>query len=146
MVNTAGEGLSLTSRFTVTDAHQGSPGLAHGGMLTLAFDEASSALFWMIRKPAVTARLETEFLRPVPVGSTLEISARITGVAGRKAYTEAIGRLGGSDGEIAVKAHALFIIVPIEHFLENAPPEHQELIRNDIHIHGGDGERFEVNP
>ena len=40
----AGEGLDLTGKFTVTENHQGAPGLAHGGLLSLAFDEALGKL------------------------------------------------------------------------------------------------------
>ena len=83
----AGQGLDLTGKFTVTENHQGAPGLAHGGLLSLAFDEALGKLMWLIRTPAVTGRLETDFLLPVPMGRTLYINARITGQSGRKIYT-----------------------------------------------------------
>lgn len=121
LVAHAGNGVDLTAEFTVTENHQGAPGLAHGGLLSLAFDEALGKLMWLLRAPAVTARLETDFLRPVPMGSTLHISARITGQVSRKVYCEAEGRLNSVDGELAVKAAALFVIVPMNHFLDNAP-------------------------
>ena len=41
LVAHAGQGQDLTATFTVTHDHQGAPGLAHGGLLSLAFDEAS---------------------------------------------------------------------------------------------------------
>ncbi len=82
MVAIAGTGLDLTGKFTVTENHQGAPGLAHGGLLSLAFDEALGKLMWLIRTPAVTGRLETDFLMPVPMGRTLYIDAKITGQAG----------------------------------------------------------------
>jgi acyl-coenzyme A thioesterase PaaI-like protein len=113
LVAHAGADADLTAEFTVTENHQGAPGLAHGGLLSLAFDEALGKLMWLIRAPAVTARLETDFLKPVPMGTTLHITARITGQVNRKVYTAAEGRLGGPDGEIAVKAAALFVIVPM---------------------------------
>ncbi len=113
-----GEGLTISAQFTVTENHQGAPGLAHGGLLSLAFDEALGKLMWLLRAPAVTARLETDFLAPVPIGTTLYISARIVGQQGRKVYSEAEGRIGGADGPIAVRAASLFVIVPMKHFLE----------------------------
>lgn len=121
LVAHAGEGASITAQFTVTENHQGAPGLAHGGLLSLAFDEALGKLMWILRAPAVTARLETDFLKPVPVGTTLFISAEITGQVSRKVYCTAVGRLNGPDGDIAVKASALYVIVPMSHFLDNAP-------------------------
>jgi acyl-coenzyme A thioesterase PaaI-like protein len=116
---TVGEGVSISARFTVTDDHQGAPGLAHGGVLATAFDEAMGALLWLIRTPGVTGRLETTYTRPVPVGSTLHIAARCTGIDGRKIYADGQGRLDAPDGPLAVRASALFIAVPLEHFIRH---------------------------
>ena len=146
LVANAGAGADLTAEFIVTENHQGAPGLAHGGLLSLAFDEALGKLMWLIRSPAVTARLETDFLKPVPMGTTLHITARITGQVNRKVYTAAEGRLGGPDGEIAVKAAALFVIVPMSHFLENAPKEYLEHIAKTPEILAFVDPEFEINP
>ena len=146
LVAHAGADADLTAGFTVTENHQGAPGLAHGGLLSLAFDEALGKLMWLIRAPAVTARLETDFLKPVPMGTTLHITARITGQVNRKVYTAAEGRLGGPDGEIAVKAAALFVIVPMSHFLENAPKEYLEHIAKTPEILAFVDPEFEINP
>lgn len=146
LVAHAGAGADLTAEFKVTENHQGAPGLAHGGLLSLAFDEALGKLMWLIRSPAVTARLETDFLKPVPMGTTLHITARITGQVNRKVYTAAEGRLGGADGEIAVRAAALFVIVPMSHFLENAPKEYLEHIAKTPEILAFVDPEFEINP
>ena len=146
LVAHAGAGADLTAEFTVTENHQGAPGLAHGGLLSLAFDEALGKLMWLIRAPAVTARLETDFLKPVPMGTTIHITARITGQVNRKVYTAAEGRLGGADGEIAVKAAALFVVVPMSHFLENAPKEYLEHIAKTPEILAFVDPEFEINP
>jgi acyl-coenzyme A thioesterase PaaI-like protein len=146
LVAHAGAGADLTAEFTVTENHQGAPGLAHGGLLSLAFDEALGKLMWLIRAPAVTARLETDFLKPVPMGTTIHITARITGQVNRKVYTAAEGRLGGADGAIAVKAAALFVVVPMSHFLENAPKEYLEHIAKTPEILAFVDPEFEINP
>jgi len=59
----------------------------------LAFDEALGKLMWLIRSPAVTARLETDFLLPVPMGTTLHITAEITGQVNRKVIAAQLGDL-----------------------------------------------------
>ena len=146
LVAHVGEGLDITAQFTVTENHQGAPGLAHGGLLSLAFDEALGKLMWLLRAPAVTARLETDFLRPVPMGSVLYISASITGQVGRKVYSEAIGRLDGPDGEIAVRAASLFVIVPMKHFLENAPAEYIAALRDKPELLAFVDPEFTINP
>lgn len=123
----AGEGLTVTGRMVVTDNHQGAPGLAHGGVLTAVLDEVLGSLNWLLGLPAVTARLEVDFRRPVPVGSPLALDARITGVHGRKVFMEAQGTL--VDGTLAVSAAAMFLSVPLQHFLTHGNPEqvHQAL-------------------
>ncbi len=146
LVAYAGAGLDITAQFTVTENHQGAPGLAHGGLLSLAFDEALGKLMWLLRAPAVTARLETDFLKPVPMGSTLHISATITGQVNRKVYTKAIGRLNSADGPIVVRAAALYVIVPMEHFLNNAPKEYLEHISKTPEILAFVDPDFEINP
>lgn len=139
-------GLTITAQFTVTENHQGAPGLAHGGLLSLAFDEALGKLMWLLRSPAVTARLETDFLLPVPIGTTLFISASITGQQGRKVYSVAEGRLNAPDGPLAVRAASLFIIVPMKHFLENAPAEYIAAIKANPELLSFVDPEFNINP
>jgi predicted thioesterase len=89
-------------------------------LLSLAFDEALGKLMYLLQVPAVTGHLETDFLKPIPVGSKLFINAKITGQERRKVFTEAEGRLNSPDGEVALRASALFVIVGLEHFIKNA--------------------------
>lgn len=140
----AGAGMDITAKFTVTEHHQGAPGLAHGGLLSCAFDEALGKLMWLVREPAVTGRLETSFLAPVQVGSTLYITAEITGQEGRKIYCHAQGRIGSSEGPIAVEAAAIFIIVPVKHFIENAPEGFREALFGPMG--SGKAPELEINP
>jgi acyl-coenzyme A thioesterase PaaI-like protein len=138
--------MDITAEFVVSENHQGAPGLAHGGLLSLAFDEALGKLMWLLRAPAVTARLETDFLKPVPMGSKLFITAEITGQVGRKVYCSAVGRLNSLDGEIAVRAAALFVIVPMSHFLQNAPAEYLEAIAKTPEVLAFVDPNFNINP
>ncbi|MGP3982841.1 PaaI family thioesterase [Streptomyces sp. KR80] len=115
----AGEGVSVTAEFTVKPAHQGAPGLAHGGVLATALDETLGSLNWLLRVIAVTGRLETDFVRPVPVDTVLHLDAQVTAVHSRKIYCRAVGRIGGPDGPVAVRAQAVFIEVKVDHFIEN---------------------------
>ena len=146
LVAHVGKEMNITAEFVVSENHQGAPGLAHGGLLSLAFDEALGKLMWLLRAPAVTARLETDFLKPVPMGSKLFISAEITGQVSRKVYCSAVGRLNSPDGEIAVRAAALFVIVPMSHFLQNAPAEYLEAIAKTPEVLAFVDPNFNINP
>ncbi|MFF3981402.1 PaaI family thioesterase [Streptomyces sp. NPDC001828] len=141
----AGEGVTVTAEFTVREAHQGAPGLAHGGVLATALDETLGSLNWLLRVIAVTGRLETDFVRPVPVGTVLYLEAEVTAVAGRKIYSRATGRTGGPEGPVAVRAQALFIEVKVDHFIDNGrPAEIQAAMSDPDQVRRA--RAFEVNP
>ncbi|MEH0547450.1 PaaI family thioesterase [Streptomyces sp. B21-105] len=141
----AGEGVTVTAEFTVQPAHQGAPGLAHGGILASALDETLGSLNWLLRTIAVTGRLETDFVRPVPVGTALHLEAEVTAVARRKIYSTATGRIGGPDGPVAVRADALFIEVAVEHFVDHGRAEEIQAAMSDPD-QVRRARAFEVNP
>lgn len=109
--------LRVRGTFTVTKHHQGAPGLAHGGVISAAMDEGMGYLLWLVQKPAVTAHLEVDYRRPLPVGSRLELEGRVDRLEGRKIYASMEGRM---DGEVVVEARALFLKVPVKHFVPHA--------------------------
>jgi len=111
---TVGSGVRVAARFTVTDLHQGAPGLAHGGLLAAAMDETLGYLLWLLGTPAVTARLEVDYRLPVPVGTELLLAAECLGVRGRKVWSRGTATL--PNGRVAVRAEALFLAVGLEHF------------------------------
>lgn len=136
---TAGEGMNVSAVFEVTEHHQGAPGIAHGGILALAFDEALSGPNWLIRVPAVTAHLEVSYRLPVPVGTLVFIEATMKAVSGRKMWSTAVGRLDTPDGPIAVEAGSLYMQVPREHFEKHGRP--QDLAKSatdDAMLNGSD--------
>lgn len=100
----------IEAELTVRDTHQGAPGLTHGGVLAAAMDEALSLALWRVfNRPYVTARLETSYLAPVPLGAVMRITANCTGLLGRKAYGEAWARLAGQNSSPLVHATGLFV-------------------------------------
>ncbi len=141
----AGDGVCLTAEFTVRREHQGAPGLAHGGVLAAALDEALGSLNWLLRTIAVTGRLETDFVAPVAVGTTLHLAAEVVAVAGRKIYSTAVGRVDGPDGPVAVRADALFIEVKVDHFVDNGRPAEIRAAMDDPD-QVRRARAFEVNP
>lgn len=131
----AGQDATIVAQFTVTESHQGAPGLAHGGLLACAFDEALGSVAGnLLRLPAVTGRLETDFRRPVPVGSTLFITATLDGMDGRKIYVSADGRLDAEDGPVAVRARALFVRVEFEHFTKHGDVDAWKKMRDSNRV------------
>ena len=100
---------------------------------------------YLLKSPAVTGRLETDFLLPVPIGSVLYFKAEIVGVSGRKVYSKCEGHLNSPDGPIAIRARSLYVKVDLSHFTTSAPAEFLEKVKSDERLKR-DLSVFEVNP
>lgn len=124
----AGHGVAVRARMFAREDMQGGPGLLHGGFLTAAFDESLGAVPALVTRACVTARLETDFRLPVPVGTTLWLRARLDGVLGRKHFVSGEARIDAEDGPLVGTARALFVQVGIEHFLRHSRPEDLEAL------------------
>ncbi len=99
--------------FLVTEHHQGAPGLAHGGVIAAAVDEAMGFLIYLLAAPAVTGHLEVDYRKPVPVGARLDLETTVERVEGRKIHAKLVGRI---DGVVHVEARSIYIKVGVEHF------------------------------
>ncbi|GLZ50887.1 PaaI family thioesterase [Actinomycetospora sp. NBRC 106378] len=119
---------AVRSRMVLRPDQQGAPGLLHGGLLTAAFDEVLGSVVALVTRPCVTARLETDFRAPMPIGSTLWLHGRVDGRAGRKLYVGGTAHLDAEDGPVVGTARALFLKVGMEHFLRNSRPEDLEAL------------------
>ena len=111
-------GQTYESEVTFGVHHQGGPGIAHGGIVGAALDEACGLLATWHRFPTVTARIAIRFRRPAPINRALRISSRVTGERGRRIEISATLRDGE---ELLAEADGVFLHVPLDHFL--ATPE-----------------------
>lgn len=100
--------------FSFDERHQGGPGIAHGGLVSAALDEACGLLATWYRFPTVTARIFVRYRRPVPINRELEVEAWVAGSRGRRIHVDS--RLRDGD-EVLAEARAAFLHVPLEHFL-----------------------------
>ena len=98
---------SVEGRFFVKQDHQGPPGVAHGGVLAAALDEAAALAVGEGPDAPITARLEVDFRSPAPVGSFVRLRARAEPAQGGKRWVTAAA-LGEGDVELAT-ARALMI-------------------------------------
>lgn len=103
---------------TFGTAHQGGPGIVHGGVVGAALDEACGLLATWHRFPTVTARIAIRYRRPARINVPLAVTARVTAERGRR--IEITGELRDGD-ELLAEAEGTFLHVPLEHFL--ATPE-----------------------
>jgi uncharacterized protein (TIGR00369 family) len=97
---------------------QGPPGYVHGGVIATLLDEAMSKANRQFGVLAMTRQMEVEYLKPVPLGTPIQITARHLSASGRKHRCEAeITSIGGA---LLARGRALFIAVPPE-YLKPAP-------------------------
>ncbi|WP_436771424.1 PaaI family thioesterase [Yinghuangia sp. YIM S09857] len=91
---------------TLTAAHSGPPGRAHGGVVATLLDHilgiSTSAAGW----PGFTAGLEVRYRDATPYGVPLEVRARWTHRDGRKSF--ATGEIV-ADGRITAEATGVFV-------------------------------------
>jgi acyl-coenzyme A thioesterase PaaI-like protein len=109
---------TYASQVTFGLHHQGGPGIAHGGIVGAALDEACGLLATWHRFPAVTARIAIRYRRPAPINRPLQVTAKVDADRGRRIEISAVLRDGD---ELLAAANGTFLHVPLEHFL--ATPE-----------------------
>jgi acyl-coenzyme A thioesterase PaaI-like protein len=94
---------------TLGAAAAGSPDIAHGGIVAALLDDIMGfVLSSLQRSPGVTARLEIQFRRPVPIGVPLSVRGRLRNREGRKLFIDASVE---HDGTVLAEAAALFLAV-----------------------------------
>ena len=65
---------TVRATFTPTEKHVGFPGIVHGGIITALLDEAMVwAIYAATGQFALSAEITVRFLKPLPVGQTVEI-------------------------------------------------------------------------
>jgi acyl-coenzyme A thioesterase PaaI-like protein len=99
----------VKGRFFLKQDHQGPPGMAHGGIVAAALDEAMSLAVHSQGAYAVTAHLELDLRGDAaPVGTFVEVEARIEGRDGRRVEASAWARLAEAEEPLA-GARAVFV-------------------------------------
>ncbi|UVF79417.1 PaaI family thioesterase [Gordonia mangrovi] len=115
----AGEDFEVTAAMDVPARFEGGPGVIHGGVLSTAFDDVMGMVPLLIGPAAVTAHLEVDYQRPIPIGSRLHFTATLLGRQRRKVYAEAVAHLGDPDQPVAT-AHAILVTINArEHFADH---------------------------
>nr|WSZ98174.1 PaaI family thioesterase [Streptomyces sp. NBC_00857] len=83
-VTSADDGLVGRCRLGI--AHEGPPGYGHGGISAMLLDEAMGWACTAAGRPSMTISLQMRYQGPVPLETSLLVSARVTGTDGRKTF------------------------------------------------------------
>ncbi len=123
------DGERVFGRLRMDQRHQGAPGFAHGGMVATALDDLLGTLLLVLRRPAVTARLEVDYRRPVLLGAELSLEGWVEEIEGRKLHLR--GELRDGDGTLVAEARALFLVIDAAHWTRNGG-EVPEALRREL--------------
>jgi acyl-coenzyme A thioesterase PaaI-like protein len=103
------QGEEVLSQLTLQENYQGFDNIAHGGIIATALDEIMAQLLITLGYNALTAKLEVRFIKPVTLGETLSLRARLIRRRGRLLETEAWACF--SDGRLAAEGKAASLSV-----------------------------------
>jgi acyl-coenzyme A thioesterase PaaI-like protein len=114
-------GDEIHSTYTFSPKHAGAPGIAHGGTVAALVDDVCGFLLFVVRAPAVTRKLEVEYLKPVLVGVQYELVAKVDSFEGRKLFVSCEAR--NPQGVLTFRGGGLFLVVDFSHFDQGANPQ-----------------------
>lgn len=118
-------GEEIHGEVTFGPHHSGAPTFAHGGAVATAIDDCLGFVLYIVNEPAVTARLEVDYRRPVLLETRYTLVARIEGRERRKVFASI--EMRDPNGELAAEGKAIFVTVSIEHFTRDLPDGWQEV-------------------
>ena len=107
---------TITSDFTLNEAHQGPPGHTHGGASAAILDELMGLVVWAAGHKVVAANININYRKLLPLNQPLTAESRITRVDERKVFSE--GKMLLADSTVAVDGSGIYIVAP--HLLESS--------------------------
>ncbi|MBE8477408.1 PaaI family thioesterase [Streptomyces justiciae] len=106
---------TVTGHCTLSLAHEGPPGYAHGGMSAMLLDELMGLVCLHNARPSMTVALTTRYLRPVPLDTPLRAQARITRTENRKTYVHGSIATETHPAQHLVEAEGVFVSPDLDH-------------------------------
>ena len=107
---------TITSDFTLNEAHQGPPGHTHGGASAAILDELMGLVVWAAGHKVVAANINVNYRKLLPLNQPLTAESRITRVDERKVFSE--GKILLADSTVAVDGSGIYIDAP--HLFESS--------------------------
>ncbi len=107
-VDTAADG-RVTAHVTVPKAHEGPPGLAHGGTIATLLDHVLARALRTAGHGGLTATLTVSYRRPVRLGVPVLLTAEVTSTEGRRATAHATLSAADAPETVLAEADGLFV-------------------------------------
>jgi len=91
---------------------QGAPGIVHGGAIASVLDETMGGVSFLNNLPAVTANLNVNYFKPLPVEQTMYIISLVERTEGKKVFL--VGEMYDEAGMLFANAKGIFVTIPNE--------------------------------
>ncbi|MEU7031956.1 PaaI family thioesterase [Streptomyces sp. NPDC046275] len=99
----------LTGHCVLGIAHEGPPGYGHGGVSAMLLDELMGRACAATGNPGMTISLQMRYRSPVRLETPLRVSARVTGIEGRKIFVTGSTTAEEDPSALLVEADGIFI-------------------------------------
>jgi uncharacterized protein (TIGR00369 family) len=107
------DGDTVSTVFTPREPQMGYRGITHGGVLSALLDEAMGwAPSWKNKRFCVAAELNVRFIKPLPLGTEVTVSGRVT--EGRGRLWKAEGEVQDASGTIYARGSGRYVSVGAE--------------------------------
>ena len=101
-------------RFILGPNYAGGGGFAHGGIIAVVLDEAMGKLSRLVEEKAVTAEMNIEYRKPVPVDKEIVVEGWQEEEKGRNRFRTA--EIRDAHGTVLARGKARFVVVDETHF------------------------------
>lgn len=98
-----------TGQFVLGARYGGGAGFAHGGVIAILLDEAMGKISKLSEERAVTAELNIEYRKPVPVDAEIVVSGWQESEKGRNRFR--IGEIHDVQGNLLARGRGRFVVL-----------------------------------
>ena len=112
----------IRGKFRLGAEYQGGPGFIHGGIIATVLDEVMGKVCRFREVRAVTAELNIEYLKPVPVDADLVVEGYELEMKGRNLFLA--GDIRDVSGKVLARGKGRFVMIsPKQAARDEAPQE-----------------------
>ena len=99
----------VSGRFVLGPRYGGGAGFAHGGVIAILLDEAMGKISKLTEERAVTAELNIEYRKPVPVDAEIVVSGWQEDHKGRSRFR--VGEIHDGQGNLLARGRGRFVVI-----------------------------------
>ena len=101
---------TVFSRVVVPEHLSGWANLVHGGVLSTILDEIMGwAAIYLLKRITLTKSISVEFLKPVSIGTVLDVESKVREVEGKHSVTME-GAIFDAEGEVCARSQGTFAL------------------------------------